>query len=79
MSVRKAIQLLGAAMGGFLLGFLFTRPAPVKAQSGLKVYVDEEYASVMSPGPTSIPGAQVVGFSCANDDGFIKCYTAYTK
>jgi hypothetical protein len=78
MNLRNTIPVCLAAFLGFLFGALFVRQTPVKAQSGLKVYVKRDYPPVPDVVPLDIPGAQVVGFSCLKDN-FVECYTAYTK
>jgi hypothetical protein len=81
MHLRKAIPVCLAAMVGFLLGAMFVRQTPVKAQSGLQVYVEHREATIMSMGPTTIPAKAIVGFSCVPDRDkiFTDCYTAYVK
>lgn len=79
MNLRNTLPVCLAAFLGFLFGAMFVRQTPVKAQSGLQVYVQRNYEGTMVMGPTAVPGTQVVGFSCAHDGSFMVCDTAYTK
>jgi hypothetical protein len=81
MNPRNTIPVFLGALLGFLLGAMFMHLTSVKAQSGLPVYVQSNYASIMTLGPTSVPGTQIVAFSCRSDkDGdFQECLTAYVK
>jgi hypothetical protein len=79
MNARNSISILLAATVGFLLGAMFVRQTPVKAQTGLQVYVEHHEATIMAIGSTNIPAREIVGFSCVPDHNFIECYTAYVK
>jgi len=81
MNFRNTIPVCFAAILGFLIGAMFTHQKPVKAQSGLQVYVEHHEATIMSMAPTTIPAREVVGFSCVPDRDkiFTECYTAYIK
>ena len=81
MTTRNVISVCLAVAFGFLLGAMLSHPKIVKAQAGLRVYVINTPSTLLSGGPTTIPGTQIVGFSCVLDrDGiFTDCYTAYIK
>jgi hypothetical protein len=81
MNVRNTIPVCLAATAGFLLGAMFTRQTPVRAQSGTSVYTVSD--SMPGMGSTSIPSGQVVGFSCVEEHianvESPRCYIAYIK
>jgi hypothetical protein len=83
MKPRSTIMVCAATILGFLLGALCTRQTPVKAQSGMQVFVVKREANDMAKkGPTLIPGsATIVGFSCAQagPNNLPDCFTAYVK
>lgn len=82
MNLRNPIPVFLAVLLGFLLGAMFTHQTPVKAQAVLQVYVQHTWATVMPVAPTSVPGSQIVGFSCSTDKSsgdLNECLIAYTK
>lgn len=82
MKARSTIMVCAAIMLGFLLGVLCRDQTAVKAQSDLQVYVVRQTETDMvKKGPTSIPGRQIVGFSCSLEHyaNEVFCFTAYVK
>ena len=81
MVLKKAVPVFLAGLIGYVLGALFTHQTTVKAQTKLEVYVEHTFASVMPIAPTSIPGSQIVGFSCSSgkDGDLNECLIAYIK
>ena len=79
--MKQTVSVCAAVMIGFLLGVLTGHQTSVNAQAGLQVYVEHHDATTMSMSPTTIPGRQIVGFSCVLDGDkiFTNCYTAYVK
>jgi hypothetical protein len=81
VTTRNVISVCLAVLFGFVLGAMLSHPKTVKAQSGVRVYITDDSSPGL--GSTSVPSAQVVGFSCVEEHiGSVenpRCYIAYVK
>lgn len=82
MNKRFLLLLCAGCVLAFTLG-RFSRPAPVHAQNGMKVYIKEDSSPGM--GYSSVPSTQMVGFSCVDERSKdetlpdVHCYIAYIQ
>jgi hypothetical protein len=70
-TIKSSWKVIAAALVGFLLGAAVFHTPRASAQYGTTIKI----TAVPSPGSQRVSG-QVVGFSCATDNGSAECFIA---
>jgi hypothetical protein len=80
--MKRTASVVGGMVFGFVLGIMAAKITPAHAQyygQGGKVYITNDDSPGFGNLPSSIPGTQVVGFSCVAQGDDNKCFIASVK